>query len=130
MRRFTAALTALVMIAALLGGFAHPVAAQSSSTTYTVQPGDNLYRISLKFGVTLDALIKANGIVNANYVQVGQTLTIPGTAAPAVATASATGVATSAPTMAATAAEAVGTSTSDQGIISTNAPTKAPTATP
>ena len=45
--------------------------------TYVVQAGDNLFRISLRFGVTLDALMRANGITNPNLVYVGQVLTIP-----------------------------------------------------
>jgi putative chitinase len=44
---------------------------------YTVQPGDNLYRISLRFGVSMRALAQANGIVDANRIFVGQRLTIP-----------------------------------------------------
>ncbi len=48
-----------------------------SRRTYVVQVGDNLYRISLRFNVTLDALMRANGIINPNYVYVGQTLYIP-----------------------------------------------------
>ncbi len=47
------------------------------STLYTVQPGDNLYRISLRFGVSMRALIQANGIADANRIFVGQRLTIP-----------------------------------------------------
>jgi LysM repeat protein len=47
------------------------------ATVYTVQPGDNLYRISLRFGVTMRALAQANGIVDANRIFVGQRLTIP-----------------------------------------------------
>src|SRR5260370_31913402 len=89
MRRLTAAITALVMVAALFGGLVQPVAAQNSGTTYTVQPGDNLYRIGLKFGVSADALAKANGIVNPNIVLVGQKLIIPGVTALPTATSSA-----------------------------------------
>src|SRR5258707_12210608 len=93
MRRLTAAITALVMVAALFGGLVQPVAAQNSGTTYTVQPGDNLYRIGLKFGVSADALAKANGIVNPNIVLVGQKLIIPGVTAGQTATSAATTVA-------------------------------------
>jgi len=50
-----------------------PVAAQ----TYTVAPGDNLFRISLRFNVPLDALMRANGITNSNLIYVGQVLRIP-----------------------------------------------------
>src|SRR5258708_30318407 len=48
------------------------------SASYTVQPGDNLYRISLKFGVTMAAIQEANGITNPNLIFVGQVLNIPG----------------------------------------------------
>jgi LysM repeat protein len=51
--------------------------AQGSATTYTVQSGDNLYRISLRFGTTVAALQQANGIANANLIYVGQVLNIP-----------------------------------------------------
>jgi LysM repeat protein len=46
-------------------------------TTYVVQPGDNLYRISLRFGVSVQAIAAANNIVNPWYIRVGQVLTIP-----------------------------------------------------
>ncbi len=44
---------------------------------HVVQPGENLFRISLRYGVTLQSIMVANGIVNVNYVQAGQRLTIP-----------------------------------------------------
>jgi LysM repeat protein len=44
---------------------------------YVVQPGDNLYRISLKFGVPIEAIIAVNRIVNPWYIQAGQVLLIP-----------------------------------------------------
>ncbi len=44
---------------------------------YTVQPGDNLYRISVRFNVPIVALIEANGIYDASRIFVGQTLVIP-----------------------------------------------------
>lgn len=45
--------------------------------TYTVRPGDTLFRISARFGVSADAIVQANGIVNRNLIFVGQVLTIP-----------------------------------------------------
>jgi len=44
---------------------------------YVVQPGDNLYRISLRFGVSMLDIANANGILNANRIFVGQQLVIP-----------------------------------------------------
>lgn len=45
---------------------------------YTVQRGDTLNRIALRFGVTLQALMSANGIYNPNVIWAGQRLAIPG----------------------------------------------------
>ena len=47
-------------------------------TTHVVQPGDNLYRISLRYGVSIDAIVAANRILNPWYIFVGQILVIPG----------------------------------------------------
>jgi len=54
------------------------VAAQGGQTTHTVQAGENLTRIALKYGTTVQALVQANNITNPNLVFVGQVLTIPG----------------------------------------------------
>ena len=45
--------------------------------TYTVKPGDSAFQIARQFGVDQTALLQANGIVNANRIYAGQTLTIP-----------------------------------------------------
>jgi LysM repeat protein len=46
--------------------------------TYTVQSGDNLFRIALRFGIAWQDLAAANGITNPESLQVGQVLNIPG----------------------------------------------------
>ncbi|MGC9469869.1 MAG: LysM peptidoglycan-binding domain-containing protein [Anaerolineae bacterium] len=46
-------------------------------TTYVVKPGDNLFRISLRFNTTVQAVAQANNITNPSMIYVGQTLTIP-----------------------------------------------------
>ncbi len=46
-------------------------------TTYVVQPGDNLFRIALKYNLSPEALAQANNITNPGLISVGQTLTIP-----------------------------------------------------
>lgn len=46
-------------------------------TVYVVQPGDNLYRIALRFGVSIVRLAEINGITDYNRVFIGQRLTIP-----------------------------------------------------
>ncbi len=45
---------------------------------HVVQPGENLFRIALRYGTTVEELAKANGITNVNMISVGQELTIPG----------------------------------------------------
>ena len=44
---------------------------------HTVRPGENLYRISLAYGVPMGTIAAANGIVNYNLIYAGQTLCIP-----------------------------------------------------
>jgi LysM repeat protein len=44
---------------------------------HTVRPGENLYRISLAYGVPMSTIAAANGIVNYNLIYAGQTLCIP-----------------------------------------------------
>lgn len=51
---------------------------------HTVQPGETLFRIALRYGVTVDALKAANGLSETSVLLSGQTLTIP-TAAVAAA---------------------------------------------
>jgi LysM repeat protein len=51
---------------------------QTGTCTHTVQAGENLWRISQRYGVTVAALASANGIANMNLVVVGQQLVIPG----------------------------------------------------
>ncbi len=53
-------------------------AATAQPGTYTVQVGDNLFRIALNHKVSVDALAQANGITNPAFIYVGQVLKIPG----------------------------------------------------
>jgi lysozyme len=45
--------------------------------TYTVQPGDSLSRIAVRFNTTISAIALANAISDPNQIQVGQVLVIP-----------------------------------------------------
>jgi LysM repeat protein len=47
---------------------------------YIVQPGDTLYSIARRYNTTVEAICRANGIVNPWYIRVGQKLSIPSTA--------------------------------------------------
>lgn len=51
--------------------FARPV-------TYTVQPGDTLFAIARRFGVSAPALAAANNLTNRDHVVPGQRLELPG----------------------------------------------------
>lgn len=53
-------------------------AGEGTGSTHTVTTGETLGEIARNYGVTVDALTRANDIVNANRIHVGQTLTIPG----------------------------------------------------
>ena len=54
--------------------------------THKVKKAENLYRIALKYGVSIDRLAAFNGIKDKNNLGVGQVLKIPsGKVAPAVA---------------------------------------------
>ncbi|MBI4789024.1 MAG: LysM peptidoglycan-binding domain-containing protein [Chloroflexi bacterium] len=48
-----------------------------SYQTYIVQRGDTLYRIAVRFGTSVYALIVANNIPNANLIYAGMALVIP-----------------------------------------------------
>jgi len=51
-----------------------PAAPTASTGTYTVVAGDNLTRIAKAHGTTVAALVKLNGIKNANLIQIGQVI--------------------------------------------------------
>jgi LysM repeat protein len=52
--------------------------APSTGLTYTVQRGDTLSAIAKRFGTTVDAIVRANGITNPSRIVTGQKLIIPG----------------------------------------------------
>jgi len=57
----------------------------TGATTHVVQPGENLFQISLRYATTVQAISQANNITNPGLIYVGQTLQIPagsGTTAP------------------------------------------------
>lgn len=52
--------------------------APPSGPTYTIQSGDTLNVIAVKFGVSVDEIILANNITNPNLLSAGQQIIIPG----------------------------------------------------
>ncbi len=69
-------LVSIVVLALLL--LSVPIMAQAEQVTHTVEPGDNLYRISLRYGVSMDEIARANNITNQGRILRGQVLVIPG----------------------------------------------------
>ncbi|GIV69928.1 peptidoglycan DD-metalloendopeptidase family protein [Caldilinea sp.] len=67
------ALLGAVLLALL---WTQPLRAQQDGA-YTVAPGDTLGAIAVRFGVTVEALVAANGIEDPNRIRVGQVLIIP-----------------------------------------------------
>jgi LysM repeat protein len=54
----------------------------SGCVTYVVKRGDTLAAIAWRYGVTVNAIVRANGLSNPNYIWTGQRLCIPATAPP------------------------------------------------
>ncbi len=54
-----------------------PSVSCGSGVTHVVQAGENLFRIAMRYGTSIDAISQANGLSNINQIVVGQTLVIP-----------------------------------------------------
>ena len=69
----------IALLAATPVGGVSPVLAQSScGTSVRVQPGDTLYRIAARCGVSASEILRANpNLIDANYIQLGMTLRLP-----------------------------------------------------
>lgn len=68
----------LFLIMGLLVSSQSVQAQDASGPIYVVQPGDSLSSIASRFNVSLDELMAANGIADANQLTAGQQLVIPG----------------------------------------------------
>jgi murein DD-endopeptidase MepM/ murein hydrolase activator NlpD len=83
----------LIALAIALGCASSPDS--SNGVTHILQPGENLYRLSQFYGVSVDAIVNANDIDDVTALKVGQQIWIPKTKrAPAdnsLATAGSTG---------------------------------------
>jgi LysM repeat protein len=53
------------------------IEAAPKQASHVVQPGDSLLGIARRYGTSVDALQRANGIVNVNLVRIGQRIWIP-----------------------------------------------------
>lgn len=54
-----------------------PAAQERTTDIYLVQPGDSLSKIAAKLNVSASVLAQQNNLANADYLDVGQALTIP-----------------------------------------------------
>lgn len=61
-----------------LGGKGFVAEGESGTSTHVVAAGETLGSIAAKYGVSISALAKANGIQNTNLIRIGQKLEIPG----------------------------------------------------
>jgi LysM repeat protein len=59
---------------------AKPAAAPPAHVVHAVASGENLTGIARRYGSSIAAIAKANGLANPSFLRVGQRLTIPGTA--------------------------------------------------
>lgn len=56
------------------------IVTQERSTGYVVRYGDTLYSIAMRFGLSVEVLMRANGLYNPHFIYVGQNLIIPDSA--------------------------------------------------
>jgi len=54
-----------------------PPAVHAQQIIHVVRPGENLTQIAARYGSTVQAIVRANGIRNPNLIWVGQRLVIP-----------------------------------------------------
>ena len=86
--RLALALTSIGLSSLTVTVVATPaLAAPASASTYTVVSGDTLYGIARKLGVSLNALLAANGMSATSTIHPGTVLTVPAGATAAAATA-------------------------------------------
>lgn len=85
---FAAVFLLLLLLVLALAPQAEAESASSSTTgfNYTVQWGDTLSSIAVRYGTTVSAIAQANSIVNPNLIYAGQVLWIPTGYQPPVAT--------------------------------------------
>ncbi|MGE5251813.1 MAG: LysM peptidoglycan-binding domain-containing protein [Bacteroidota bacterium] len=60
------------------GTYGGPYYPPQTGSTYVVQRGDTLYRIAVRYGVSLSAMLAVNPqIWNANFIYTGQVINLP-----------------------------------------------------
>lgn len=67
-----------ILLGVLPGKSSYAQTPNPEGPVYIVEAGDTLWSISQRFGVPLDVLQQANGILNPNQIQIGDEIVIPG----------------------------------------------------
>lgn len=81
-RRLLPAISVLLVAQLMLGpGMAQSAPSASDPVIHVVRAGENLFRISLRYSTTVQAIMQANGLVSTT-IYVGQRLVIPGSYVP------------------------------------------------
>lgn len=71
-------LTLTIALALFIGPLATSDVLAEGEITHIVRPGESLSSIAARYGVTVGAIARYNGISNINLLRVGQSLQIPG----------------------------------------------------
>src|SRR5688572_20597110 len=100
------------------------------TVTYTVQPGDTLGRIAVRFNTTYQAIALLNNITNPDIIYPGQVLTIRRGSTPTATPTATRPAATTAPTSAGATATTAPTTAATTAPTATTAATTAPTVVP
>lgn len=82
MKKLGVSLLLGILLVALFGGAAPalasgPESAPAQDSVHVVQPGETLFRISVRYGVPMSDLVAVNGIVDPTRIYAGQRLIIP-----------------------------------------------------
>ncbi|MCB0226451.1 MAG: LysM peptidoglycan-binding domain-containing protein [Anaerolineae bacterium] len=80
MRRYLS----VIVLAIVLSFAALSSANAQGGTVHIVSPGETLFNIANQYGVSVDELLRYNGIPNPNLVFVGQPIQIPGSYGPSL----------------------------------------------
>lgn len=70
------AIVALVLCS-FLNSVAAPPARAEGPAYHVVKPGEGLWSLAVRYGVTIESLVQANKLVNANWIYAGQVLVVP-----------------------------------------------------
>ncbi len=65
------------VICLLVGTLAVPPARAEGPAYHVVKPGEGLWSVAIRYGVTIETLVRANKLVNANWIYAGQVLVVP-----------------------------------------------------